>query len=169
MKPITRKEKILDAILSGNTDNIPTPITREETYLEAIAKKGSGGGGGESTGIWKPSVSDEGVISWEKSTSTVTPEEQNIKGPQGETGETGATGPQGPAGPGLASGGAAGSLLFKSSNDDYATEWVDSGIATVEGNPATAETYTATMRLGQGVLGRISGVRVILAELYLMI
>lgn len=141
MNPINRKEKYYQGILDGTSSGLPTPITREEAYLKAIAE--NGGGGGESTGIWKPSVSNEGVISWEKSTSTATPEEQNIKGPQGETGETGATGETGPAGPGLASGGVAGSLLFKSSNDDYATEWVDSGIATVEGNPATANTDSA--------------------------
>lgn len=44
MKPINRKEKFLDAILTGNTEDLPVPITREETYLDEIAKKPGGGG-----------------------------------------------------------------------------------------------------------------------------
>lgn len=46
MEPITRKEQIYEAILSGDTDNLPKPLTREEAYLEAIALNGGGGGGG---------------------------------------------------------------------------------------------------------------------------
>lgn len=44
MEPITRKEQILNAILTGDTSNLPEPITREETYLKAIALNGGGGG-----------------------------------------------------------------------------------------------------------------------------
>lgn len=44
MKPINRKEKFLNAILTGNTEGLPVPITREETYLDEIAKKSGGGG-----------------------------------------------------------------------------------------------------------------------------
>lgn len=47
MEPITRKEQIYEAILSGDTDNLPEPLTREEAYLEAIAKNGGGGGGSD--------------------------------------------------------------------------------------------------------------------------
>lgn len=52
--PNTRKEQYLNAIATGNTGGLPTPITREEEYLDAIAK--SGGGGGE--GDMKKSVYD---------------------------------------------------------------------------------------------------------------
>lgn len=43
--PNTRKEQYLNAIATGNAGGLPTPITREEEYLDAIAK--SGGDGGE--------------------------------------------------------------------------------------------------------------------------
>lgn len=41
-KPITRKDMFYDGILTGNT--VPEPITREEMYLYAIAKKDAQGG-----------------------------------------------------------------------------------------------------------------------------
>lgn len=44
--PNTRYEEYLNAILSGDTSNLPEPITREEMYLYAIAINGGGGGGG---------------------------------------------------------------------------------------------------------------------------
>lgn len=45
MKPETRKETYLAAI-SGQAVDVPAkPITREEAYLDAILKKGGGGGG----------------------------------------------------------------------------------------------------------------------------
>lgn len=56
-------------------------------------------GGSSSDDLWRPTVGSDGVISWERSTSTETPTSQNIKGPQGETGATGATGETGPQGP----------------------------------------------------------------------
>lgn len=34
--------------------------------------------------VWRPSVSDSGVISWTKSDETTAPESQNIRGPKGE-------------------------------------------------------------------------------------
>lgn len=58
-----------------------------------------GGTPGESDNIWKPTVSSDGEITWRKSTSTTTPDPQNIKGPKGDEGDPGETGPQGPAGP----------------------------------------------------------------------
>lgn len=57
------------------------------------------GGGGDSDNIWKPTVSSNGELTWRKSTSTTTPDPQNIKGPKGDEGDPGETGPQGPAGP----------------------------------------------------------------------
>lgn len=66
------------------------------------------GGGGESDMVWKPSVSEDGVISWTKTSDTTPPEEVNIKGAEGE---------------GIPSGGSAGQILAKGSGDE--TEWVD--------------------------------------------
>lgn len=45
--PNTRKEQYLNAIATGNTGGLPTPITREEEYLDAIAKSGGGSGDGD--------------------------------------------------------------------------------------------------------------------------
>ena len=51
-----------------------------------------GGTPGESDNIWKPTVSSNGEITQRKSTSTTTPDPQNIKGPKGDDGDTGETG-----------------------------------------------------------------------------
>ena len=53
--PNTRKEQYLNAIATGNPGDLPTPITREEEYLNAIAKNGGGGSG---DGDMKKSVYD---------------------------------------------------------------------------------------------------------------
>lgn len=45
--PNTRKEQYLNAIATGNSGGLPTPITREEEYLDAIAKSGGGSGDGD--------------------------------------------------------------------------------------------------------------------------
>lgn len=45
--PNTRKEQYLNAIATGNASGLPTPITREEEYLDAIAKRGGGSGDGD--------------------------------------------------------------------------------------------------------------------------
>lgn len=44
--PNNRYEKFLNAIATGDTSSLPTPITREEAYLYYIALNGGGGGGG---------------------------------------------------------------------------------------------------------------------------
>lgn len=50
--PINRHEQYLNAIANGTTDNLPTPpITREEVFLDYIARNGGGGGGGDVTGV----------------------------------------------------------------------------------------------------------------------
>lgn len=51
--PNTRKEQYLNAIATGNAGGLPTPITREEEYLDAIVK-----GGGSGDGDMKKSVYD---------------------------------------------------------------------------------------------------------------
>lgn len=53
------------------------------------------GGGGGSDAIWLPNVSEEGVISWSKSTSTTAPTARNIKGAAGADGQDGADGEDG--------------------------------------------------------------------------
>lgn len=80
----------------GETGQVLGKTTNNDYDVEWIDQTGGGGGGSDS--IWKPSVSDEGEISWEKSISTTPPETQNIKGPIGPKGDTGDTGPQGEQG-----------------------------------------------------------------------
>ncbi|WP_338630403.1 hypothetical protein [Clostridium baratii] len=61
--------------------------------------------GGGSRKTWRPSVSEDGLLSWSEDNSDIPPESINIKGPQGEQGVEGPQGPagkdgkQGPAGP----------------------------------------------------------------------
>ena len=42
---LTREEIFLKAAATGNTQGLPTPLTRVEEYLKYIAENGSGGGG----------------------------------------------------------------------------------------------------------------------------
>ena len=52
--------------------------------------------------LWRPTVSETGEISWERSASTEAPASENIMGPagpQGAPGQKGDTGPEGPEGP----------------------------------------------------------------------
>lgn len=98
-EPESRNEAILQNMLGAENEILP-PESRIEMLLidllEELEK--GGGGGGESVIAWKPTVSAEGVISWTRTSSTTTPESQNIKGPRGETGPQGNTGPAGPTG-----------------------------------------------------------------------
>jgi|GEM_PF-2375740 len=46
---------------------------------------GSGGSGGTSDLLWRPTVSELGAISWTRSQSTTAPASQNIRGPKGDS------------------------------------------------------------------------------------
>lgn len=50
LTPKTRKETFL-AAAAGQDVTTPTPITREEVFLDAIAKGGGGGGGSSGGGV----------------------------------------------------------------------------------------------------------------------
>lgn len=57
-----------------------------------------GAGGGtiiESDFVWLPSVTEEGVISWQRATSATAPSTANIMGPQGPSGTNGTNGTNG--------------------------------------------------------------------------
>lgn len=99
--PETREETFM-AAAAGEDVNLPTPITRREIFLNAIAENAGGGGGGgsgEDGGYYTPSVSVEGVLSWTPSKSGMpSVADANVKGPQGATGATGPQGPQGEPG-----------------------------------------------------------------------
>ena len=86
----------------GSAGQVLGKTTDNDYDVEWIDQTGGGGGGSDA--IWKPSVSEDGIITWEKSVSTTAPLPQNIKGEQGiqgepgPQGEAGATGPQGEPG-----------------------------------------------------------------------
>lgn len=108
---------------------------------------------------FKPTVSEEGVISWTVNGPIAVPDSVNIKGPAGAKGDTGATGPQGPKGDtgatgatgpqgetgpagapgvGVPSGGTQGQVLSKASDTDYDTAWIDKNpVVQVSGSTPT--------------------------------
>lgn len=87
--PRDREEKLLAAIAEGATGELPTPRNRKEKLLKEIYNNGgTGGGGGESTIAWRPTVDANGNISWERTVSTVKPATQNIRGPKGVDGRS---------------------------------------------------------------------------------
>lgn len=59
--PINRNEHYLNAIANGDPSDLPTPVSREEQYLDYIAKNGGGSGGA-------------GVSSFNGRTGAVTPQ-----------------------------------------------------------------------------------------------
>ena len=84
---------------TGNAFDVSFDDGREAFDVEMV-----GGLGGGSGATFYPSVSPDGVLSWENDRGLENPEPVNIKGPAGATGpqgpkgDTGATGPQGPKG-----------------------------------------------------------------------
>lgn len=85
---------------------IPNPTESDAGKSVVVNDEGTGyelsfrgGGGGTSDLLWRPTVSEDGEISWEQSASDTPPEPVNIMGPQGPAGADGAQGEQGPHGP----------------------------------------------------------------------
>ena len=72
---------------------------RAEDAADRAEAAAEGGVGGTSNLLWRPTVSDDGEISWAQSASDTPPETVNIMGPQGPAGADGAQGEQGPPGP----------------------------------------------------------------------
>lgn len=44
LTPVTREETFLNAAAEGSTDGLPTPVTREEIFLKKIAENSGSGG-----------------------------------------------------------------------------------------------------------------------------
>lgn len=65
-------------------------FTRVKSYVDSFM--------GKTFDIWLPNVSNTGVISWERSTTTTPPEAKSIRGPKGDKGDQGVRGPQGEQG-----------------------------------------------------------------------
>ena len=68
------------------------PDAIAQIWAEIDELKSGGGGGGTSDLLWRPTVSETGEITWERSASTEPPASENIMGPAGPAGETGPTG-----------------------------------------------------------------------------
>lgn len=83
----------------------------------------SGSGASGNSGIWYPTVSDTGVISWTKSETNRPPESVNIKGADGSTPVKGVDYTDGADGIGVPVGGYTADLMIKRSNESYDTGW----------------------------------------------
>lgn len=94
---LTAIKNVRELPAGGSHGQVPTPKEDGSGY-EWVDQSG-GGGGGTSDLLWKPTVSTAGVISWARSSSTMAPASQNIKGPQGATGPQGKPGVKGDPGP----------------------------------------------------------------------
>lgn len=83
----------------------PATVTNSGTESDAVLNFGiprgpDGSGGGESGGYYRPSVSEDGELSWTPSQSDMpTVATVNIKGPKGDPGEQGPRGEAGEQGP----------------------------------------------------------------------
>ena len=73
--------------------------------------------------FWRPSVDDEGYLSWTMSKDKNPPEPVMIKGQDGYTPIKGVDYDDGKDGEGVSPGGAAGDLLVKLSDENYDTTW----------------------------------------------
>lgn len=80
---------------SGTQSVPPTPSEIEQLQsdvndlAERVTELEEHGGGGSSSKAWKPTIDENGNISWEMDESDTPPESQNIKGPQGAPGGDG--------------------------------------------------------------------------------
>lgn len=85
---------------ANSIDGIPVDLggmTDGQTLVLSygVLVPGSGGGGGGSDDLWLPTVSEEGVISWERSSSITPPTPRNINGAPGADGSPGVDGTDG--------------------------------------------------------------------------
>lgn len=73
--------------------------------------------------FWRPSISEEGILSWTMSKDKNPPEPVIIKGKDGYTPVKGVDYDDGEDGKGISPGGAAGDLLTKLTDENYDTTW----------------------------------------------
>lgn len=87
---------ISEQILASIGDMSELETEAKDTLVAAINEAAeSGGGGGGSGKIWLPTVTADGDISWEKSSTDIAPTPRNIKGDRGERGLQGEPGTPG--------------------------------------------------------------------------
>lgn len=120
---------------------------------------GAAGADGQDGGYYQPSVATDGTLSWTASVSSMpSVASVNIRGPQGPAGadgapgangQDGAPGAQGPAGQGVPTGGTTGQVLAKSSDEDYATQWIDVTAPDVQ---IASATELGCVKVGTGLI-----------------
>lgn len=88
------------------------------------------GAGGDGSGdlyssilMWRPVITEEGILTWTRSEETVAPDPISIIGPPGKTPVKGVDYHDGADGMGVPIGGNMGDLLVKVSGADYDTKW----------------------------------------------
>ena len=131
---------------------------------------GAAGADGQDGGYYQPSVATDGTLTWTASVSSMpSVTSVNIRGPQGPAGADGAPGAngqdgaQGPAGQGVPTGGTTGQILAKSSDADYATQWVDPTTPAVQ---MASATQLGVVKVGTGLVIEADGSLEATAGLY---
>ncbi len=80
-------------------------------------------GSGVSDKVWRPMMTEEGVLMWTLETATTAPDPMVIKGQDGYTPQKGIDYVDGKDGQGVPKEGAPGDVLVKVTGDDFDTEW----------------------------------------------
>lgn len=102
---------------------IAMPDTTVYVWVDGRFMLLSGSGASGNSGIWYPTVSDAGIISWAKSETNRPPDAVNIKGADGTTPVKGVDYTDGADGIGVPVGGYTADLMIKRSNESYDTGW----------------------------------------------
>lgn len=112
---------LLSAII-GSTNGYKAILTFQKVSDPRKSSRFYVTGGSDNSGWWDFQIQYIGgtVLSW-----TYNEQVDILVAPIGDIGAVGPTGPTGAAGPGVPTGGSTGQVLRKSSNANYATEWVD--------------------------------------------
>lgn len=90
---LTAVKNVRELPPGGTHGQVATPKEDGSGY-EWVNQNGGGGGGG-SDDLWYPTVTNAGIISWAKSSTTTPPASRNIKGPKGNDGTPGTPGKDG--------------------------------------------------------------------------
>ena len=112
---------LLSAII-GSTNGYKAILTFQKVSDPRKSSRFYVTGGSDNSGWWDFQIQYIGgtVLSW-----TYNEQVDILVAPIGDAGAVGATGPTGAAGQGVPTGGLTGQILRKTSNANYATEWVD--------------------------------------------
>ena len=91
-------KNILEVDVAPSVDKTDYVFINDNNTLKQVSVENLLLSDGTSDLLWRPTVSETGEISWERSWSTELPASENIMGPAGPVGPRGETGPTGPAG-----------------------------------------------------------------------